>query len=119
MTPRGGWLRLLLLAGLLAWPRLAVEPVGTLAPASLRSADAVAALAAPQPPTVRLLPGTQSGGAATHKGPMHALPVLPPTLAGAVARPAAADLPLPGRSAVRGAGHPRFPTGPPATLPLA
>jgi hypothetical protein len=116
MTRRGGWLRLLLLASLLAWPRLAVEPADPLAPASLRAGDDVAALAAP-PPTVRLLAGPQSGGAAPHRGAMHALPALPPRLPGAVV--GSADLPVPARSAEQGAGNPRFPTGPPATLPLA
>jgi hypothetical protein len=119
MTRRGGWVRLLLLATLLAWPRLAHEPAGGRATASLRADDGQVALAARPPAAVRVLSGAPTGGVAPHRGAMHALPALPPLQLRAAITPGAADLRLPRHAGVRGVGSPRFPTGPPATVPTA
>jgi hypothetical protein len=115
MVRRGRWLQCLLLAGLLAWPRLALEPAGGRAPASVRADDGLVAPAARPPATLGLLLGGHSGGTA-HRGAAPALPALPSLpIHGAAAladdRAAVADL--------RGARSPRFPTGPPTTLPTA
>lgn len=119
MTRRGGWLRLLLLASLLAWPRLALEPAPGRATASLRADDGQIGLAVRPPAAVRLLPGAPSGGAASQRGAMQAPPALPPLQLRALTTPGAADLGLPLHAGVRGVGSPRFPTGPPAILPSA
>jgi len=117
MTRRGGWLRLLLLASLLAWPRLALEPAAGRAATSLRSDDGQVALAARPPAALRFVSGGPSGGAAPHRGAIQAVPALPPLHLRAATTAGPADTAFPLRTGARGFGSPRFPTGPPATLP--
>ena len=61
MPLRAGWLRLLLLASLLAWPRLALERAAGWATPSLRADDGQVALAVRPPAAFRLLSGAPSG----------------------------------------------------------
>ena len=116
MIRRGGWLRLLLLASLLAWPRLAPGP-GQFQ-SSLRADDGLVA-ATPRPPSVvRLVAGAPSG-AAPYRGAAHPLPPRSALLFRTVAGSSDHDRAAPAGAARRCVGGPRFPTGPPGTLPIA
>jgi hypothetical protein len=119
MTRAGGWLRLLLLASLLAWPRLGAAPAGTPTPSAWRADDGFPALAARPIQHLRLLLPSLGRGASAHRTVAHALPSLPPRSLGGRIVPGDAGSTLEFRAAVHGAGSPRFPTGPPATLPIA
>jgi hypothetical protein len=118
MARRPAWLRLLLLASLLAWPRLGREPEAGRSTSSLRADDGQVALAARPPAAVRLLSGAPSGGTAPHRGAMHAASALPPVQLRAALAAGAADPAFSRYAASRGVGSPRFPTGPPVTLPI-
>ena len=118
MTPAGGWLRLLLLASLLAWPRLGSGPAGTPAPSAWHTDDGFPARAARPTQQLRLLVPSLGRGASPHRTLAHALPShIPRSLGGRIV-PGDARSTLEFRTAAHGAGSPRFPTGPPAALPI-
>lgn len=118
MTRAGGWLRLLLLAGLLAWPRLGSGPAGARAPCAWEADDGFPALAARPTQHLRLLVPSLGRGASPHRTLGHAVPsVTPRSLRGRIVAGAAGSA-LEFRAAPHGAGSPRFPTGPPAALPI-
>ena len=118
MTRAGGWLRLLLLASLLAWPRLGPGPAGAPAPSAWEADDGFPALAARPTQHLRLLVPSLGRGASPHRTLAHALPSVPPRSLGRRSVSGDAGSTLEFRAAAHGAGSPRFPTGPPAALPI-
>ncbi len=118
MTRVSGCLRLLLLASLLAGPGPAVGLGDTPAPASWLADHGLPALAAQPTQHLRLLVPSLARGAAPQRTAVHALPTLPPFAPGGRLVPSGAEPILEFRSAAHGVGSPRFPTGPPAALPI-
>ena len=117
MTRVAGWLRLLLLASLLAGPRIAVQPADGPAPVSWLADDGFNPIAVRPAQHLRLLVPSLARPASPHRAAVHALPVLPPSASAGGIAPSDAESILQFRAAVHGVGSPRFPTGPPA-LPI-
>jgi hypothetical protein len=117
MTRVAGWLRVLLLASLLAGPRIAVQPADGPAPASWLADDGFNLLPARPAQHLRLLVPSLARSASPHRAAVHALPALPPSAPGGGSIPSDAESILQFRSAAHGVGSPPFPTGPPA-LPI-
>jgi hypothetical protein len=113
-----GWLRLLLLAGLLAGPRLAAGPADQSAPAAWLAHDGFEALAARPAQQLRVLVPSPSRGASPHRAAAHALPAVQPSSLVRGIAPSDAGSSVGFRSGRPGIGSPRFPTGPPAALPI-
>ena len=118
MTRAGGWLRLLLLASLLAWPRLGSGAADAPAPSSWQADDGLPVLAAWPTQHLQLLVPSLGRGASPQRTAPHALPSLQPRSPGRGIVPGDAESTLEFRAAAHGAGSPRFPTGPPAALPI-
>jgi hypothetical protein len=118
MTSAGGWLRLLVVASLLAWPRLGSGAADAPAPSSWQVDDGLPALAARPTQHLRLLVPSLGRGASPQRTVAPALPFLQPRSPGPGILPGDAESTLEFRAAAHGAGSPRFPTGPPAALPI-
>ena len=117
MTRVAAWRRLLLLASLLAGPRIAAQPADGPAPASWLADDGFNPLAVRPAQHLRLLVPSPVRPASPHRAAVHALPTLVPSTPGGGSVPSDAESILHFRSAAHGVGIPRFPTGPPA-LPI-
>ena len=118
MTRAGGWLRLLLLASLVAWPRLGSGAADAPAPSSWQADDGFPTLAPRPTQHLRLLVPSLGRGASPHRTVAHALPFLRPRSLGRSIVPGDAESTLEFHDAAHGVGSPRFPTGPPAALPI-
>ncbi|HKU60680.1 MAG TPA: hypothetical protein VJQ44_05630 [Gemmatimonadales bacterium] len=117
MTRVAVWLRLLLLATLLAGPRPAVGPAETPARSSWLADDGRADLAARPTQHLRLLVPSLGRSPSPHRPAPYAPSSLPSFPPGPGIVPGGAGVAPEFRAAAHGAGSPRFPTGPPAALP--
>src|SRR5262245_54253350 len=106
MTRAAGWLRLLLLASLLAWPRLGAAPADAPTPSGWQADDGLPALAARPTQHLSLLVPSLGRGTSPHRGVAHALSVPPPRSLGGRIVPGEAGSTLEFRAAAHGAGSP-------------
>ena len=104
MTRVMGWLRLLLLASLLAWPRFASGPADAPTSAAWLPDDGLPALAARPAQHLRLFIPSLARGASPYRSAVFALSALPPLSLGRSTVPGDCGSILQFRSAAHGAG---------------